>query len=327
MYKDKQGYVHYFKCTDSVMYEKDTVIQGTDENGKPTGIGLRSYPIAPFVWEDVEGSIRGCGEVKWLINNQLELNKTLARRSLSIKQTAFARLAYAKDAIDDEASLDLTGTKIALNGQNVDDIRKFIGYLKPESQSADASNYTNELMQTTRELSGAGDIATGSVNPEQASGQAMAQAKAQSELPINEQVARYKQFKEDVARIFFDLVITYNPNGLEVPYTDANGNEQYVTIPAEVLQQIKPNIRVDVSNNSPYSKLAREQYLMEFFNNKSITFDELVNSLDKDSNIPQDKFKDIIKKRGVQDQMKQMLIQAMTLLKQKEGVSNEMQPM
>jgi uncharacterized protein YjbK len=338
MYKDKQGYVHYFKTTDKVMYEEDTVIQGTDENGQPSGIGLRSYPIALFTWEDVEGSIRGCGEVKWSINNQLELNKTLARRSLSIKQTAFARLAYVKGVIENEASLDLTGTKIGLTGQNVDDIRKYIGYLKPESQSADASNYTNELMMTTRDLNGAGDKVTGGVNPEQASGQAIAQAKEQSELPINEQVARDKQFKEDIARVYFDIIVAFNPNGIEVPYTDNNGNEQYVTIPAEILQQIKPDIRVDVSNNSPYSKQAREQYLMEFYNSKSITLDELVSSLDKDSNIPKDKFEDILKKRGIKEQEKQQLIQAMQIIKQYQnllanaginvgGGANEMQAM
>lgn len=55
-----------------------------DENS-----GLTRYPIAHMLWEDKEGSARGEGEVRNLIANQIEVNKTLMRRALVAKQTAY----------------------------------------------------------------------------------------------------------------------------------------------------------------------------------------------------------------------------------------------
>ena len=36
---------------------------------------MKYYPLAHMVWESVEGSARGQGEVKYIIPNQIEINK------------------------------------------------------------------------------------------------------------------------------------------------------------------------------------------------------------------------------------------------------------
>ena len=47
--------------------------------------GLKSYPIVNLIWQDIPNSARGQGEVKKLIPNQVEVNKTYARRAEASK--------------------------------------------------------------------------------------------------------------------------------------------------------------------------------------------------------------------------------------------------
>ena len=47
--------------------------------------GLKMYPVAHFIWEEKKGSARGEGEVRYLIPNQIEVNRTEVRRVLTVK--------------------------------------------------------------------------------------------------------------------------------------------------------------------------------------------------------------------------------------------------
>ena len=58
-------------------------------------------------------------------------------------------------------------------GANVDDVSKIFTYIQPASMSTDVSRVMNDLISITRELKNASEIATGAINPEQASGKAI----------------------------------------------------------------------------------------------------------------------------------------------------------
>ena len=66
MWKEK-GTVWYAMATKCVDIKKDTDTE------------LHYYPLDHFIWKEKRGWSRGEGEVRALIPNQLELNKTLAR--------------------------------------------------------------------------------------------------------------------------------------------------------------------------------------------------------------------------------------------------------
>lgn len=325
MYKDEQGIVHYLKMTKDVVYLKDTQVQSKDFQGEYTRQGLKSYPVANIIWEEVEGSARGCGEVQYLIPNQIELNKTLARRSLAIKQNAYGKLAYAAGTIDNPQDLDKVGTPIAINSHNANDIRNMITYLNPQTLSPDAKNFSDELISTTKELAGAGDSATGAINPEQASGSAIIAVRDQAALPLNEQIAMFRQFVEDIGRIWYDIWVAFNPQGITVTLTDEEGNEYEEMITAEELEALKINVRVDVSQNNPYSKYTREQALSNLFMQQQLSFEEYVEALDKDSNIPKDKLEDIINKRKLQqeDEKDMLIAQQEQQIQQLTGALND----
>ena len=52
-------------------------------------LGIPLYPIAHFIWEEKKGSARGEGEVRSLIPNQIEVNRTEVRRVMTVKLQAY----------------------------------------------------------------------------------------------------------------------------------------------------------------------------------------------------------------------------------------------
>ena len=336
--KDNDGIVHFARSVRNMVYQPDTKLQSTDNEGNTAGQGLKSYPLVNLVWEQKKGSARGSGEVKYLIPNQLEVNKTLARRSISVQQNAFGKLAYNEDMISNPEDLDVVGAKIAIKNSSAQNINNMLAYLQPSTMSADAKNLSDELVTMTKDLAGAGDSATGSIDPTKASGTAIIAVRDQLALPLNEQIATYKQFVEDLAKLWYDIWVTYNPNGLTVEMEEEEGGTS-LTIPAETLESLKVNVRIDVSQNNPYSKFAQEQSLESLFSMQAITFDEYVEALDDDAAVPKGKLEDIIDKRQVEQQkemqnqatiqqLQQQLEQSTQIIQQLSGgVTNEMQSM
>ena len=170
MAKDDEGYVHITRSTRTVIYQPDTILQAEpSEMDIAEGVtdipGVKSYPVINFIWEDRKNSARGVGEVEFLIPNQLEVNKTLARRSICIKQVAFPKLAYAAGAIRNPDDLNNVGALIAVENATAQNINNMLAYLNPTIVSPDAKNFSDELISMSRELAGAGDAAMGSSTP------------------------------------------------------------------------------------------------------------------------------------------------------------------
>lgn len=300
MEKDEDGIVWVARSTKSCVYQPKRKIQATDSEGNFTGIGLRSYPIVPFVWEEQPNSCRGYSGVRAMIPNQLELNKTLARRSISVKMCAFPKVVYDGNVVTDPAAIDKVGQKVRIQNLSARNISDVISYLNPATMSSDAKALAEDLLSYTRDLEGAGEAATGQIDPEKASGTAILAVKNQSELPLNEYVSRKTQFVEDLAMVWFDMILAYMPNGLTIEDEDESGTIITREIPADILEHLRVNVRVDVSQANPFSKLAREQALERMLEKNWITFEEYVDALDEDSNVPKAKVKEILEKRKAQ---------------------------
>lgn len=299
MDKDENGFVRVGRATKTVEYEPVEPLTRKNQRGEVTG-GLKAYPIVNFIWEDVPNSARGLGEVEQLIPNQLELNKTLARRSITVKQTAYPRLAYDRTVIDNEEDINKIGAAIALSGGGAQSVNQMVSYLNATSMSADAQYLSNDLLEITRDLAGAGDAATGNVDPEKASGEAINAVKDAAQMPLNEQVAKYSQFVTDIAFVALNLWFAYNKD-ITVSYEDDYGQKQTVTITQEDIDVLQPNIKIDVSSDSPWSKQAEQQEIKELFMNGHITLEEYTELMPDNSYIPKAKLKIILEKR--QNQM------------------------
>ena len=116
----------------------------------------------------------------------------------------------------------------------------------------------------TRDLAGAGDTATGQVDPESASGRAILAVQQASQAPMTEQKESYKNLLEDMARIWLEYLTVYAEDGvnLEEVSTDPQTGEeivQVVNVPQSLLQQLQATVKIDVTPKGVYDKFAQEQ--------------------------------------------------------------------
>lgn len=303
-YYKENGKVFYTRAVKSVELE---VKQETGET---------LYPVCHMCWEKVKGSSRGVGAVRNVITNQIEINKIATRRALAVKLSAFPKPIVNEDFISNPSALETVGSTIKLKGgASIEDVRKQVGYLNPASMSLDAKNLQDDIQLNTKDLEGAGDVATGSVDPTQASGKAILAVQQATQQPLNEQVDTYKTFIEDLARIYFDMWKAYKVEGMQVLMEQKNEAGEIIEvpyqIPYEVLKRIEPYIKVDITPKSPYDRYAEEQSLENLFMSDKITFEEYVEALPEGSVMPKDVLQKILEKRKEnQEKLTQMQIQA-----------------
>lgn len=238
--------------------------------------GLSLYPIAHFNWEEKEGSARGEGEVRYLIPNQIEVNRTEMRRVLTVKYQAYPQKIVDVSKVSNPHDLRKMGGIIKTQGQAVDDVHKIVGTLPPAQMSPDVKQLQDDLIQITRDLAGAGDSATGQINPETASGRAILAVQQASQAPMTEQKESYKNFVEDIAKIWLEYLIVHSVDGinLEEKTTDAQTGEeivQIVKVPQAVLLKLQATVKIDVTPKGVYDKFAQEQTIENLLLNGLLT--------------------------------------------------------
>lgn len=272
---------------------------------KDRNTGLKYYPVAHLIWEEKKGSARGEGEVRQLIPNQLETNKTAMRRALTVKNTAYPNKVANIDKISNPKDVDRVGSTIkAKGGSTIDDVAKIFSYVQPAQMSTDAEKLLNELINSTRELAGAGEIATGQVNPENASGRAILAIKQATEQPLTEHLVYVKGFVEDLARIHLDFITVYNDSiQLEDEIIDPMTNEK-TTVLVEVmkasLEALQPVVKVDITPKGAFDKYAQEQSVENLLTSGMFSSQRIpelklyIKTLDDDSVMPKQKLLDMI---------------------------------
>ena len=315
-----------WKENGTVWYQKATKMVDIK---KPTNTKLTRYPVAHYIWKNKKGSSRGEGELRYLIPNQIELNKTLARTLLSVKQNAYPQKIYNTERIANPTAIDQVGGKIKVSGgASVDDVQKVFGYVQPAQMSSDVPKLMADLISITRDLRNASDAATGGINPEDASGKAILAVQQASSQPMVKQLTFLKDFIEDIARIWLDMWTVYTPDGmtLEIEMTDPQTDETYIQtikIPSVILANLKGTVKIDVTPKSAFDKYAQELSLENllkagYFSPQMIGQLELyANALPDDSTMPKQKLLDIIEEEKEQ-QRKIAEINAQAQLQQQQ---------
>lgn len=316
MYK-KNGTVHFSVASRwlTIAEEKDT--------------GLSLYPVAHLNWEEKKGSARGEGEVRYLIPNQIEVNRTEVRRVLTVKYQAYPQKVVDTSKISNPSALNTVGGTIKTNGQPVDDVHKIVGTIPPAQMSPDVKLLQEDLIQMTRELAGAGETATGNVDPESASGRAILAVQQASQAPMTEQKESYKNFIEDIARIWLEYLIVYSVDGItmEEEVTDPETGEetvQLVRVPQSALKQLQATVKIDITPKSVYDRFAQEQtienlLLQGFFSAQRVGELEIyAKVLDDDSVAPKQKILEAIQYIR-EEQQRIAMIQAQAQLMQQRA--------
>lgn len=287
--KENKTTVHMIKSTKNVIYVKETDLQ------------LNLYPIAKMYWKRERNNARGRGEPQDKIKNQIEINKTLARRDLAITMTAYPKLVYLKDKIENPNALDKVGVAIAVQGQTVQEVKNAIDYLRPVQISPDAKQFSDELRQNTKDNASANDNALGNINAGTTSGRTVIAIRDASVVPINIHVTRLKKFYEDIANILFDFWQNTNPDGkkIVINHKDDDGNEitKVEILNQELLKRLKVSTKVEVAPTDPYSLYAQEQMWENLFVSGNIDFEEYVSGLPNNTRSNKAKLQELLRKR------------------------------
>ena len=313
----KEGMVHFSAATRHVQLAKDR------------NTGLKLYPVAHFNWEEKEGSARGEGEVRYLIPNQIEVNRTEVRRVLTVKYQAFPQKVVDVSKVVNPEALSTVGGTIRTNGQTVEDVHKIVGTLPPAQMSPDVRQLQEDLIRVTRDLAGAGDSATGQINPETASGRAILAVQQASQAPMTEQKESYKNFLEDLARIWLEYLTVHSGDTLELEdiQMDPDTGEQQVkavTVTGEQLRQLRSSVKIDVTPKGVFDRFAQEQTMENllvqglFQAQRVGELEVYANVLDDDAVAPREKIRQAValikgeQRRIAEIQAKAQLLQQQT---------------
>lgn len=275
-YEKKNGVVRYMKCTENVVYEPMRTLKykiGEEEKGK----GLSLYPIVPLIWENKPNSARGQAEVSRLIPNQIQLNTVLAQRGISVEMFAFPKTAIDVQAVRNKESINNVGAVIEIDGNGSQSVNQMISYLNPAPISSDAKAFTDELMNTTRELSGASDTILGQIDPTRVAASAISALKDSASVNIKEQESKVTQYVEDTAKLKYEMWIVYTePITVMEEVPGEAGAMVMQARPAEVeeLESLRIDVRIDVSQDSNYSKDMARQALDKLLDTNKITLKE-----------------------------------------------------
>jgi hypothetical protein len=317
MYK-KDGTVHFSMATRWVTIKDDK------------DSGLTYYPVAHYNWEEKEGSARGEGEVRYLIPNQIEVNRTEVRRVLTVKYQAYPQKIVNREKVaNPNAANQVGGIIYTKGGMGVDDVSKIVSTLPPAQMSPDVKQLQEDLINVTRDLAGAGDIATGQVNPEDASGRAILAVEQAAKAPMTEQRESYKNFIEDLAKIWLDMIIVYSQDGikLEEDVTDPMTGEvttRLVDVAQTALQELQASVKVDITPKGAFDKFAQESsienmYVQGMFNIQRLAeLKTYVKLLDDDSVMPKVKLEEAIEIME-EEQEKIAMIQAQAQMMQQRA--------
>ncbi len=295
------------------MYKKDGTVHFSISTRyadicKDVDLGIALYPVAHFNWEEKEGSARGEGEVRYHIPTQIEVNRIEMRRIITVKQQAYPLKVVDTSRISNPGALNTVGGIIKTNGNMpVDDVNKIVGILRPAQMSADVKQLQDDLINMTRDLAGAGDSATGSINPEAASGRAILAVQQASQAPMTEQKESYKNFLEDLASIWLEYIIVHSVDGIQMEekVPDPTTGEEavrMVMVPQSMLKRLQASIKIDVTPKGVYDRFAQEQtienlLLKGFLNPEKLSeLEGYVETLDDDSVAPKPKLLAFIKR-------------------------------
>lgn len=288
-WKDKDGEVHYSKGIKYVDFIKDEKM------------GIKLYPFAVFNWEDREGSARGIGEVEYLKPNQIEINKTIMRRLITVKNTAYPQKVVNEDAISDKSAVNKVGATVFF--KDVGNLRASDVFMStnPAQMSTDAEKVQAELINLSKDLSNVSEATTGNLDPSSASGRAILAVQQAQNQPLTDQVISLKKFLEDIARIWFEYW-KKNSKDLVVFSTikDFQTGEEIIReekVDSKVMSRLETFVKVDITPRGAYDRYAQELSLENLMTAGHISFEEYVESLDADSVMPKTKLEKILNER------------------------------
>jgi hypothetical protein len=248
----KEGQVFYRKSTKYCMIIKEQ------------SMGLKRYPLAWGNWTKRKNSYHGTAPGTAIVPNQVAINQMYSNVAYNMRMTAFGKVLYDSNRI--EAWDNRIGAAIPMNG----DVTGAVFQLEPGKLNTNIFSFMNDMLKNTKDLNGANDVALGDINPEQASGTAIAATAQQSAIPLDNPKENLYQFIEDLVLNWQDFIESKYTVNRKVGYEE-DGVSKVGEINGEDYKEIPMSLKIDVGPSKQWSEITSVNTIMNLLNSKEIT--------------------------------------------------------
>lgn len=349
-YFRKNGEVYYTKSTKNMIIQEETPLTPDaskikleiNEAGKTNEdeeqidqdkpvveqFKMTFYPIVVDAYEEREKSIYGIGEVEPLIATQKSINFNYAMMQMASQNMGFPKvimhpLSLRGKQITNTPGEVLTDYSPGFNG---------IKYLNPPAFSNTPLTVADKLLEMTRTVTGATEVANGEVLGKNMSGSAIVALQTQAKVPIEDMQRRFWRTHEKIARIWEQFFKAYYR--FDVPYVVENEGEQEVnTFNGAQYQGIDFETTIDVGPGSAYSESLSINLLEQALQRGDITFDDYIELYPETAMPFKAQLKEIRKKQLLPPEISQKIAQnpqilqyVMSIIQQAETPAPTEQP-
>lgn len=348
-YFRKNGEVYYIKSTRNMIVQPETpltpdadkvTIEVDEENktnedteavdiDKPehSKYKMTLYPIVVGNHEEREKSIYGIGEVEQLIPTQKSINFNYAMMQMASQNMGFPKVLKRPRALQGKQITNSPGEIITDYSPAFDGIR----YLNPPAFSNTPLTVSDKLLEVTRVVTGATEVANGEVLGKNMSGSAIVALQTQAKVPIEDIQKRFWRVHEKIARIweqFFKAYYTF-----DTQYVVENDNkEELNNFNGRNYQDIDFETTIDVGPGSAYSESLSINLLESALQRGDITFDNYIDLYPETAMPFKAKLKEIRKKQLLPPEISQKIAQnpqilqhVMSIIQQAETPAPSMQ--
>ena len=162
------------------------------------------YPVVVASWERRESSVYGIGEVERAIPNQKVINNLLAMIVYNVQQMAWPKWVVLPDALKGQVITNEPGETLVDKSKT----GKGIQQVPPAAMPQTPMELLDQIINLTRNVSGASEVMTGETLGANMSGAAIAQLQAQAQQPIEALCDAFWEVKRRQGRVlaqFFKL--------------------------------------------------------------------------------------------------------------------------
>lgn len=298
-YWKEQERIYFCKVSSSVMVKPKT----------DTGFTL--YPIVTMAWEKRKKAINGVSEAEGLIPNQKAINFIIAMMLLSVQDTAWPKILAKQGALQQQIT-NTPGEIITDFGITPGD---GIKYMQPGNISQFAPLVVDKIMEFTRTLTGASEVATGDPFTKDLNAAAIIAMQNAAKIPIDQIKRRFYRAMEDVGRVWEQFFKAKYVTTRNVTVKDESGNDIPMQFNGSQYADVPMKLKIDIGASSSYSESLMMSSLDKFLDKQYIDFSTYLEFVPQNV-VP---FKDRLKKIIEQKQAEAQMMQQQQMQAQQQG--------
>lgn len=256
--------------------------------------GFTLYPIVTMAWEKRKKSINGVSEAEGLIPNQKAINFIIAMMLLSVQETAWPKIVAKEGALQQQITNTPGEIIIDYNNQGLDG---GIKYMQPGTISQFAPMVVDKIMDFTRTLTGASEVATGDPFTKDLNASAIIALQNAAKIPIDQIKRRFYRAMEDVGRVWEQFYKAKYVTTRNVTVEDDEGNKIPMKFNGSDYKDVPMKLKIDIGASSSFSESLMMQSLDRFLDKQYITFEDYLEYVPNNVVPFKDRLKKVIEQR------------------------------